>query len=191
MKCSFCTANKLKIYNNCDSHKLKTKIFKKNNWTDIKNELQIYKKTSLFNLDGKSSRYRDDEDDSCCSTCSSSSSSDEAEAYQLPPRRAYGGVRAAYVPNDAVACARRRGPGSSNNSTISTAVCHTARDTEKCVVSWLKLAEVGMNCYQYYCHYLIIIDPSYLLVELLLSLFVKYFMYIIDIKCITVSYKIF
>merc|ERR1719360_428841 len=36
-----------------------------------------------------------------CSTCSSSSSdSDDPYAYQLPPRRAYGGVRISYVPND-------------------------------------------------------------------------------------------
>lgn len=44
---------------------------------------------------------------SYCSTCSSSSSSDDL-AYELPPRRAYGGVRISYVPNDALACARRR-----------------------------------------------------------------------------------
>ncbi|XP_067001131.2 protein prickle [Anabrus simplex] len=51
-------------------------------------------------------RDRDDAD-SYCSTCSSSSSSDEY-AYELPPRRAYGGVRISYVPNDALACARRQ-----------------------------------------------------------------------------------
>ncbi|XP_034237483.1 protein prickle-like [Thrips palmi] len=51
---------------------------------------------------------RDYDEDSYCSTCSSSSSSDESEAYQLPPRRAYGGVRISYVPNDALACARQR-----------------------------------------------------------------------------------
>ncbi|XP_063215984.1 protein espinas-like [Bacillus rossius redtenbacheri] len=44
--------------------------------------------------------------DAGCSTCSSSSSSDDC-AYELPPRRAYGGVRISYVPNDALACARR------------------------------------------------------------------------------------
>lgn len=42
-----------------------------------------------------------------CSTCSSSSSSDDLD-YQLPPRRAYGGVRISYVPNDALAIAKRR-----------------------------------------------------------------------------------
>lgn len=45
---------------------------------------------------------------STCSTCSSSSSSDEESIYQLPPRRAYGGVRLSYVPNDALAAARQR-----------------------------------------------------------------------------------
>ncbi|XP_030753347.1 protein espinas-like isoform X2 [Sitophilus oryzae] len=54
-----------------------------------------------------SSRNRDDDSDSYCSTCSSSSSSDDLD-YQLPPRRAYGGVRISYVPNDALAIARRR-----------------------------------------------------------------------------------
>lgn len=53
------------------------------------------------------SRRHDDDADSYCSTCSSSSSSDDLD-YQLPPRRAYGGVRISYVPNDALACARRR-----------------------------------------------------------------------------------
>ncbi|XP_076684409.1 uncharacterized protein LOC143377201 isoform X4 [Andrena cerasifolii] len=72
----------------------------------------------------------DDEDvESCCSTCSSSSSSDEAAAYALPPRRAYGGVRISYVPNDAVACARKRAPTSSPSPN------QAQRDTEKCVVS--------------------------------------------------------
>ena len=43
--------------------------------------------------------------ESICSTCSSSSSSDFD--YELPPRRAYGGVRINYVPNDALALAKR------------------------------------------------------------------------------------
>ncbi|XP_053614521.1 protein prickle-like isoform X2 [Plodia interpunctella] len=50
-------------------------------------------------------KMRDDDASSYCSTCSSSSSS--AESYTLPTRRAYGGVRISYVPNDAVACAKR------------------------------------------------------------------------------------
>lgn len=55
----------------------------------------------------------DDDAASYCSTCSSSSSSDDL-AYELPPRRAYGGVRISYVPNDALACARRRQQASSS-----------------------------------------------------------------------------
>lgn len=51
----------------------------------------------------------DDDSDasSVCSTCSSSSSSCDDRAYQLPQRLHYGGVRVSYVPNDAVACARK------------------------------------------------------------------------------------
>ncbi|XP_014243586.1 protein prickle-like isoform X1 [Cimex lectularius] len=49
----------------------------------------------------------DDDTDSTCSTCSSSSS-DDANIYKLPPRKAYGGVRISYVPNDAIACAKRQ-----------------------------------------------------------------------------------
>lgn len=47
------------------------------------------------------------DEDSYCSTCSSSSSDDD-DVYELPPRRAYGGVRISYVPNDAIAAARRQ-----------------------------------------------------------------------------------
>ncbi|XP_036141925.1 protein espinas isoform X2 [Monomorium pharaonis] len=79
--------------------------------------------TSRSRMDGE-----DDDAESCCSTCSSSSSSDEAAAYALPPRRAYGGVRISYVPNDAVACARKRAPASSSPN-------QAQRDTEKCVIS--------------------------------------------------------
>ncbi|KYN18686.1 Protein prickle [Trachymyrmex cornetzi] len=80
--------------------------------------------TSRSRMDGE-----DDDAESCCSTCSSSSSSDEAAAYALPPRRAYGGVRISYVPNDAVACARKRAPASSSSPN------QAQRDTEKCVIS--------------------------------------------------------
>ncbi|XP_067129045.1 protein prickle-like isoform X3 [Centruroides vittatus] len=45
-------------------------------------------------------------DEDRCSTCSSSSSDDYP--YQLPPRRAYGGVRISYVSNDALAVAKQR-----------------------------------------------------------------------------------
>nr|CAI5822307.1 unnamed protein product [Callosobruchus analis] len=67
------------------------------------------RKTSSDGQVPSTSSRRDPEDDSIsyCSTCSSSSSSDDLD-YQLPPRRAYGGVRISYVPNDALAIARRR-----------------------------------------------------------------------------------
>nr|XP_026490844.1 protein espinas-like isoform X1 [Vanessa tameamea]XP_026490853.1 protein espinas-like isoform X1 [Vanessa tameamea] len=50
-------------------------------------------------------KVKEEDASSYCSTCSSSSSS--TESYTLPTRRAYGGVRISYVPNDAVACAKR------------------------------------------------------------------------------------
>ncbi|XP_022252525.1 protein prickle-like [Limulus polyphemus] len=53
-----------------------------------------------------SSRVVKPNDEDCCSTCSSSSSDDYP--YELPPRRAYGGVRISYVSNDALAVARQR-----------------------------------------------------------------------------------
>ncbi|KAK6624430.1 hypothetical protein RUM44_011289 [Polyplax serrata] len=64
------------------------------------------------------SDFSKDDNDSYCSTCSSSSSDDD-DVYELPPRRAYGGVRISYVPNDALAVARRhqanfRSPTKSN-----------------------------------------------------------------------------
>lgn len=57
---------------------------------------------------GLRTEHEHDDGDSYCSTCSTSSSSDDLSAYQLPPRRAYGGVRISYVPNDALAIARQR-----------------------------------------------------------------------------------
>lgn len=62
------------------------------------------KTTSETNVPSDMSR---EENDSYCSTCSSSSSDDD-DVYELPPRRAYGGVRISYVPNDAIAAARRQ-----------------------------------------------------------------------------------
>lgn len=60
------------------------------------------------------SRDNDDDDDdetettrSVCSTCSSSSSDSDDFVYELPQRQVYGGVRVNYVPNDAIACARK------------------------------------------------------------------------------------
>ena len=60
-------------------------------------------------------RQVDDDELSQCSTCSSSSSdSDDPYAYQLPPRRAYGGVRISYVPNDRFALSHRHLTGRSS-----------------------------------------------------------------------------
>jgi len=57
----------------------------------------------------------EDDELSQCSTCSSSSSdSDDPYAYQLPPRRAYGGVRISYVPNDRFALSHRHLSGRSS-----------------------------------------------------------------------------
>lgn len=103
-----------------------------NGLVNCKRKQPILIASSFAGVAGGSKSRVDGEDEdaeSCCSTCSSSSSSDEAAAYALPPRRAYGGVRISYVPNDAVACARKRGPTSSGSSN------QAQKDTEKCIVS--------------------------------------------------------
>lgn len=71
-----------------------------------------------------------DDAESYCSTCSSSSSSDDMSAYQLPPRRAYGGVRISYVPNDAFAIARQRQQSPHLRSPTRKTV-----DDKNCVIS--------------------------------------------------------
>ncbi|XP_046999567.1 protein prickle-like [Schistocerca americana] len=87
-----------------------------------------------FPLPPSSSADRDDAD-SYCSTCSSSSSSDEY-AYELPPRRAYGGVRISYVPNDALACARRQQQAASAAPKSPTKKSGAADDKDKnCTIS--------------------------------------------------------
>jgi prickle len=63
-------------------------------------------------VDSQRKAGEEDDDDtettrSICSTCSSSSSDSDDFAYELPQRQVYGGVRVNYVPNDAVACARK------------------------------------------------------------------------------------
>jgi hypothetical protein len=55
----------------------------------------------------RDSHHHDSETSSLCSTCSSSSSDSDDFAYKLPQRKIYGGVRISYVPNDALACARK------------------------------------------------------------------------------------
>jgi len=78
----------------------------------------------------RSTANRGDEE-SYCSTCSSSSSSDDLD-YQLPPRRAYGGVRISYVPNDALAIARKRQQTNSKSPNIKVPV--DDRD-KNCIIS--------------------------------------------------------
>ena len=80
-------------------------------------------------------RNKDDDDDddetettrSICSTCSSSSSDSDDFAYELPQRQVYGGVRVNYVPNDALACARKEQQTKSDQS-------NTDRD-KNCTIS--------------------------------------------------------
>ncbi|XP_046662030.1 prickle planar cell polarity protein 3-like isoform X2 [Homalodisca vitripennis] len=79
---------------------------------------------------GRSDSHEIDDAESYCSTCSSSSSSDDMSAYQLPPRRAYGGVRISYVPNDAFAIARQRQQSSQLKSPTKKTV-----DDKNCVIS--------------------------------------------------------
>lgn len=88
-------------------------------------------RTCSNNDDGTASSY--------CSTCSSSSSSSEGEDdYTLPPRRAYGGVRISYVPNDAIAAARQR--ASNNNASVTTPTSLSSptrpnKDDKNCIIS--------------------------------------------------------
>lgn len=82
--------------------------------------------------------YEESDSSSLCSTCSSSSSEAD-DAYQLPQRRSYGGVRVNYVPNDALALARhnqlmqqRKLAQQSNNSNQSTS---SEKDSKNCIIS--------------------------------------------------------
>nr|XP_027225313.1 protein prickle-like [Penaeus vannamei] len=70
--------------------------------------------------------------ESVCSTCSSSSS-DEFD-YELPPRRAYGGVRISYVPNDALAYARRQAGNTQPPGSPSTRKRFGEKD-KNCIIS--------------------------------------------------------
>lgn len=71
---------------------------------------------------------------SVCSTCSSSSSDDDEDySYQLPARRAYGGVRISYVPNDALALASAR--QRSRTMTPSSASRLDKEKEKNCIIS--------------------------------------------------------
>lgn len=91
------------------------------------------KTTSESQMAGPSRLHHDDDADSYCSTCSSSSSSDDLD-YQLPPRRAYGGVRISYVPNDALACARRKQAAGQKSPSKSKGNIIDEKD-KNCVIS--------------------------------------------------------
>lgn len=82
---------------------------------------------------GQSTEYRcRQNDDDRCSTCSSSSSEDDP--YELPPRRAYGGVRISYVSNDALAVARQRS-GTLQSSGAKSLRRRRKHDDKNCIVS--------------------------------------------------------
>ncbi|XP_073994557.1 espinas isoform X2 [Rhodnius prolixus] len=65
-----------------------------------------------------------------CSTCSTSSS-DDLTAYSLSPRKDTGGVRISYIPNDALACTRRK----ITQSTATQAVTSIKKSEDNCVIS--------------------------------------------------------
>lgn len=67
---------------------------------------------------------------SVCSTCSSSSSSADDDVYELPLRRtSYGGTRIHYMPNNSLACARKRKQISGVGSQ------HYEKDNKNCIIS--------------------------------------------------------
>uniref|UniRef100_A0A182QDT9 Protein prickle n=1 Tax=Anopheles farauti TaxID=69004 RepID=A0A182QDT9_9DIPT len=80
---------------------------------------------------------------SICSTCSSSSSSADDDVYELPLRRtSYGGTRIHYMPNNSLACARKR-------KQLQTAAGigggqHYEKDNKNCIISTPPLPERSM-----------------------------------------------
>ncbi|XP_030375028.1 protein espinas [Scaptodrosophila lebanonensis] len=82
---------------------------------------------------------------SICSTCSSSSSSDMDDyVYRLPARKHYGGVRVAYVPNDALAYERKKklalagdlgGMSSSVGPIAHASVSTVLHESKNCTIS--------------------------------------------------------
>ncbi|XP_038118816.1 protein prickle isoform X1 [Culex quinquefasciatus] len=81
-----------------------------------------------------------DEDDSdvrsVCSTCSSSSSSADDTVYELPMRRTYGGTRIHYMPNNSIACARKRKQlGVPPNAGGGGGVGPYEKDNKNCIIS--------------------------------------------------------
>uniref|UniRef100_A0A182FIB0 Protein prickle n=1 Tax=Anopheles albimanus TaxID=7167 RepID=A0A182FIB0_ANOAL len=91
--------------------------------------------------DHKRKHYRDEQQEhaadsdtqSLCSTCSSSSSSADDDVYELPLRRtSYGGTRIHYMPNNSLACARKRKQLQSA-ATKSNALHE--KDNKNCIIS--------------------------------------------------------
>ncbi|XP_049544729.1 protein prickle-like [Anopheles darlingi] len=89
----------------------------------------------------KRKHYRDEQQEhvadsdtqSLCSTCSSSSSSADDDVYELPLRRtSYGGTRIHYMPNNSLACARKR--KQLQSATSSSSALHE-KDNKNCIIS--------------------------------------------------------
>lgn len=72
---------------------------------------------------------------SVCSTCSSSSSSADDDVYELPLRRtSYGGTRIHYMPNNSLACARKR-KQLQTAAGVGGAGQHYEKDNKNCIIS--------------------------------------------------------
>uniref|UniRef100_A0A182NHP1 Protein prickle n=1 Tax=Anopheles dirus TaxID=7168 RepID=A0A182NHP1_9DIPT len=81
---------------------------------------------------------------SVCSTCSSSSSSADDDVYELPLRRtSYGGTRIHYMPNNSLACARKR-KQLQTTAGISGGH-HYEKDNKNCIISKQKLKLSGLS----------------------------------------------
>uniref|UniRef100_A0A182P9V8 Protein prickle n=1 Tax=Anopheles epiroticus TaxID=199890 RepID=A0A182P9V8_9DIPT len=79
---------------------------------------------------------------SICSTCSSSSSSADDDVYELPLRRtSYGGTRIHYMPNNSLACARKRKQLQTSSGVGSQ---HYEKDNKNCIISALSSAFLAL-----------------------------------------------
>uniref|UniRef100_A0A336K8B4 Protein prickle n=1 Tax=Culicoides sonorensis TaxID=179676 RepID=A0A336K8B4_CULSO len=92
----------------------------------VENSKQALKVSSPSTSQSNHHSIQNDDSDasSVCSTCSSSSSSGDEKAYELPPRRTYLGSRVSYMPNDALAAARRRKQSQESD-----------KDNKNCIIS--------------------------------------------------------
>ncbi|GIY77978.1 hypothetical protein CDAR_573152 [Caerostris darwini] len=108
-------------------HKRNSAVLRSRSYGDRSELESSFQKMST--AQASTSRYEDDR----CSTCSSSSSDDE-DPYELPPRRAYGGVRISYVSNDTLAVARQRS-GNLQSSGGKSLRRRRKHDDKNCIVS--------------------------------------------------------